>query len=263
MGSICVSFVQNCLKNYKAYIKSKTMKKLIKVTLLVFLIFGISSCMWDGVKGDGNVVINKRKISNDFVRINASRGLDIYITKSKHTSLEVEADENLQELITTEVRDGTLHITATKNIWGSSTKKVHVSADFINEIKVSSGAEVYSENTFSSDKLVINASSGAHANMDLIVGDLRCEGSSGSGMKLTGEAVEFSVSTSSGSNIDAYRLSARNCNANATSGSNIKVMVTETFVAKATSGAGINYKGHPKHAEKSKNSGGSVNSTEG
>jgi len=128
---------------------------------------------------------------------------------------------------------------------------------------VSSGAEVYSENTFSSDKLVINASSGAHANMDLIVEDLRCEGSSGSEMKLTGEAVDFSVSTSSGSNIDAYRLSARNCNANATSGSNIKVMVTESFKARATSGAGISYKGHPKHAEKNSNSGGSINSTGG
>ncbi len=239
------------------------MKKLIKVSLLVFLIFGMSSCMWDGVKGDGNVVINKRKISNDFVRISVSRGLDVYITKSKYTSLEVEADENLHELITTEVRNGTLHITATKNIWGASTKKIHLAADFINEIKVSSGAEVYSENTFSSDKLVINASSGAHANMDLIVDDLRCEGSSGSEMKLTGEAVDFSVSTSSGSNIDAYRLSARNCNANATSGSNIKVMVTESFEGKATSGAGIKYKGHPRHAEKSSNSGGSINSIGG
>ncbi len=86
------------------------MKKLIKVSLLVFLIFGMSSCMLDGIKGDGNVVINKRKISNDFIRINASRGLDVYITKSKYTSLEVEADQNLHELITTEVRDGTLHI---------------------------------------------------------------------------------------------------------------------------------------------------------
>jgi hypothetical protein len=239
------------------------MKKLIKVTLLVLLIIGTSSCMWDGVRGDGNVVINKRKISNDFVRINASRGLDIYITKSKHTSLEVEADENLHELITTEVRDGTLHITATKNIWGASAKKIHLSADFINEIKVSSGAEVYSENTFSSDKLVINASSGAHANMDLNVDDLRCEGSSGSEMKLSGEAVEFTVSTSSGSNIDAYRLSARSCNANATSGSNVRLRVTETFVGKATSGAGIKYKGHPKRVDKSNNSGASINNVEG
>ena len=136
------------------------MKNFIKVTFILFLAVGVSSCFFDGVKGDGNVVTNKRKISNDFVRINASRGLNVYITKSKHTSLEVEADENLHEL-TTEVKDGTLYITATRNIWGGSTKKVHLAADFINEISVSSGAEVYSENRYSSDKLTINATSGS------------------------------------------------------------------------------------------------------
>ena len=147
------------------------MKNFIKVTFILFLTFGVSSCFFDGVKGDGNVVTNKRKISNDFARINASRGLDVYITKSKRTSLEVEADENLHELITTEVKDGTLYITATRNIWGGSTKKIHLAADFINEISVSSGAEVYSENTYSSDKLVINATSGSQANMELKVDD--------------------------------------------------------------------------------------------
>ena len=80
------------------------MKKIIKLSSILFLIFSMTSCMFDGVNGDGNVISKKRKISNDFVRINASRGLDIYITKSKNISLEVEADENLHELIETEVR---------------------------------------------------------------------------------------------------------------------------------------------------------------
>jgi hypothetical protein len=239
------------------------MKNFIKVTFILFLTFGVSSCFFDGVKGDGNVVTNKRKISNDFARINASRGLDVYITKSKRTSLEVEADENLHELITTEVKDGTLYITATRNIWGGSTKKIHLAADFINEISVSSGAEVYSENTYSSDKLVINATSGSQANMELKVDDLRCESTSGADMKLSGEAINFKVSTTSGSNINAYNLRARNCDAHATSGSGIKLNVTEKFVGKATSGGNIRFKGDPKRAEKSNNSGGSVSSVEG
>jgi hypothetical protein len=239
------------------------MKNVIKLTAVLLLVFGMSSCMFDGVKGDGHVVTNKRKISNDFVRINASRGLDVYITKSKNTSLEVEADENLHELIETEVREGTLYITATRNIWSASAKKIHLSADFINEIKVSSGAEVYSENTFSSEKLVIDTSSGAHATMNLKVDELQCESSSGSEIKLSGEADNFMASSSSGSNINAYDLTARSCNANATSGADIKLMVTETFVGKASSGADIKFKGHPKRAEKNNSSGGSIRSIDG
>lgn len=216
--------------------------------------------MIDGVRGDGHVISKKRKISNDFIRINASRGLDVYITKSKNISLEVEADENLHDLITTEVKDGTLYITASKNIYTASAKKIHVSANNINEILVNSGAEVYSENTFNSEKLVINVSSGAHAKMDVRVQDLTCNSSSGAGIELRGEADVFRASSSSGSDIEAYDLTTRECDVNASSGSDIELMVTDKFVGKATSGADIKFKGQPRKAEKVNNSGGSIRS---
>lgn len=239
------------------------MKKIIKLTSILFLIFSLTSCMFDGVNGDGNVVSKKRKISNDFVRINASRGLDVYITKSKNISLEVEADENLHELIETEVRNGTLYITASKNIRMASAKKIHLSADNINEIQVNSGAEVYSENTFSSDRLVLSVSSGAHAKMDLKVGDLTCESSSGAGMVLRGEANTLSASSSSGSDIAAYELRTKECTAKASSGSGIKLNVTHRFEGSASSGADIKFKGNPEKIQKNNNSGGSVKQVNG
>jgi len=218
----------------------------------------MQSCIFNGVQGDGHVVSKKRKISNDFIRIDASRGLDVYITKSKNISLEVEADENLHELIETEVRDGTLYITTSKNIYRASAKKVHVSVNNVNEIRINSGAEVYSENTFSSEELVVSASSGAHARMDLKVHRLKCESSSGAEIVLSGQVKKFNVSTSSGSDIKAYELVARDCDANASSGSDIKLTVTDSFHANASSGADIKYKGNPEIIIKNSNSGGSV-----
>ena len=237
------------------------MKNIIKLCTVFLLVLATSSCM-NGVRGDGHVVSKKRKISNDFIRINASRGLDVYITKSKNISLEVEADENLHDLITTEVKDGTLYVTATKNIYTASAKKIHISANNINEIMVNSGAEVYSENTFSSEKLAIHVSSGAYASMDLRVDNLTCESSSGAGIELEGEANVFWASSSSGSDIDAYKLTAKECNADASSGANIELMVTESFTGKATSGANIKFKGHPRITEKVNNSGGSIRNTD-
>ena len=234
------------------------MKKIINLTLCLFILIGLTSCMFDGVRGDGNVISKKRKISKDFIRIDASRGLDVYITKSKNISLEVEADENLHELIETEVRNGTLYITASKNIHFASSKKIHLSADHINEISVNSGAEVYSENTFVSEKLVISVNSGAHANLELKVGDLSCRSSSGAEVNLSGEAESFNASSSSGSDINAYDLITRDCKADASSGSGIELMVTESFEGKASSGGDIKYKGHPHRAEKNNSSGGTI-----
>ena len=59
------------------------MKNIFKVSILFLLLIGTSSCVMDGVKGDGNVVMKKRKISNVFSKVVVSRGLDVYITKSK------------------------------------------------------------------------------------------------------------------------------------------------------------------------------------
>lgn len=239
------------------------MKKIIKLSSILLLVFSMSSCMYNGVSGDGNVVSKKRKISNDFVRISASRGLDVYITKSRNISLEVEADENLHELIETKVKNGTLYITATKNIYMASAKKIHLSADNINEIQVNSGAEVYSENTFSSEKLVLSVSSGAHANMDLKVDDLTCESSSGAGMKLRGEANTLTVSSSSGADIAAYELKAKECTAKASSGADIKLNVSQRFDGSASSGGDIKFKGNPEKIHKNNNSGGSVRQVNG
>lgn len=234
------------------------MKTLLKLSVALFLVFSTTSCMFDGVKGNGNVITKDRKISNDFVRIKVSRGLEVYITKDSDVSLTVEADENLHDLIKTEVNNGTLIISSEKNIWDASSKKIHLSVENLNEILVNSGAEVYSENTLSSNRMKISSSSGAQIQLRLHVNDLISSSSSGSNINLSGSVVNFDVSTSSGSVVSAYELEAENCIARSSSGSDIKVFVTESFDGKATSGSGIKFKGNPRKVNKRDNSGGSV-----
>jgi len=234
------------------------MKTLLKISAVLFLFISTTSCMFDGVRGNGNVITKNRKISNDFVRIKVSRGLDVYITKDSNVSLAVEADENLHDLIRTEVKNGTLIITSEKNIWEASSKKIHLSVENLNEILVSSGAEVYSENTLNSDNLRISTSSGAIVKLRLHVNDLVCDLSSGSNINLTGKAISIDIHSSSGSVISAYDLEVEKCIARSSSGSDIRVYVTESFDGKATSGSGIRFKGSPRIVQKNSNSGGSI-----
>lgn len=237
------------------------MKNLTRITALLLLLVFTSSCFLDGVKGNGNVISKNRKISNDFSSIKVSKGLHVFVTKSADMALTVEADENLHELITTEVKNGTLVITSTKNIRWASAKNIHLSVENINEILVSSGAEVSSENTLVTKKLSIDASSGSQVKLHVQVTGLNCETSSGAMIHLDGDAIDFKVSSSSGSNINAFALEAENCEAKASSGSNIKVNVSDNFEGKASSGAHINYTGNPKKVKKNKSSGGSVSSS--
>jgi len=234
------------------------MKTLNKIFAIFLLFITTSSCFFDGIKGDRNVVTERRNISSNFEALDVNQGIEVHLTIGDDVELTVEADENLQEIIIAEVKDGTLHIYAKKNIWSSKSRKVYVTALGVNEISTSSGAEVISENTISSDDLKLRATSGSDVRLQLMVDNLNCSTTSGADAILKGRALNFTASSTSGGNINAKGLMTKSCNAKATSGADIYVNVSGSLDATATSGGDIKYIGNPKVAQKIVTSSGSI-----
>ena len=234
------------------------MKTLIKLSAVLFLLVTTTSCFLDGVKGNRNVVTQQRKISSEFDAIDVSQGIDVYLTMDDNVSLSLEADENLHELILTEVNDGVLHIYTKKNIWSAKSRKVFVTAKSINEIVATSGAEVRSENTIQADDFKIRVTSGADVRLVLNVTDLICSTTSGSEARLKGKAENFIAKSTSGSAIKAQDLETETCTAKVTSGADVYVNVTNSLNAKATSGGDIKYVGNPKNVQENSSSSGSI-----
>ena len=105
------------------------MSTLVRIVVTSILSIVMLSCNFSmnlgpGVDGNRHVVSQERSISNDFESIKVSQGLDLYITQSNGVSLSLEADENLHELIMTEVENGTLSIYTTQNIRRAASKKI-------------------------------------------------------------------------------------------------------------------------------------------
>jgi len=233
------------------------MKTILKITTVLLLILS-TSCMINGIRGNGNVITQNRIISPDFTAIEVSQGIVVSLTMSKETTMSLEADENLHDLIITEVEDGILHIYSEDNIWRSTALKIYLTTAIVDRIKTSSGAEVISENTITADDFEVKSSSGSGVKLMLNVSELSCDTSSGSHAKLKGSANHFIANSSSGSSINAKELSSKTCNADASSGSNISVNVSDNLEANASSGASIKYTGSPKNVNKDSSSGGSV-----
>jgi len=234
------------------------MKTLIKISAVILLLVTTTSCFMDGTKGDRNVVTDQRNISSDFSAIDANQGIEVYLTIGNNVSLTVEADENLHDIIVTEVKDGTLHIYSEKNIWSAKARKVYITARSINEISVSSGAEVISENTINSEDFKIRATSGSDARLQLNVDNLSCSTTSGADVILKGTASSFTAKSTSGSDLKAQDLITETCNVKVTSGADIYVNVTKSLQANATSGGDIKYIGNPKDVQKNVSSSGGI-----
>lgn len=229
------------------------MTTVIKVLIASILGMLVTSCNFDfniGTKGNGNVKTMERTVNGTYNQIEVSRGLDVYLTQGDTQSISVQADENLHDIIKTEIEGNVLKIYADENISFSEAQIVRVSFQNLSRISASSGSDVYSTNTITSESLKLSTSSGSDMTLNLETNSLDCEASSGSDLNLTGTATTLKAQASSGSDIDAGKLQAETSHVRASSGADITVNTSKELVAKATGGGGISYIGNPEKIEK-------------
>ena len=236
----------------------KTLSKLIAMFLVMFV---TTSCFVDGltgIRGNRNVVSEDRSISSNFDAIKVQQGIQLYLKQGTNTDISVEADENIIDLLITEVRDNQLKIYFEKNVYRAKARNVYLTVDDISRIRASSGSRVKAENTMQLSSLDLDASSGAVIKMYVNADEVTAESSSGADIDVFGKTEKFSARASSGSSIDADELESGDTRARASSGAHINVNVSGFLTAKASSGGDIDYEGNPTGIDKSTSSGGSV-----
>lgn len=236
------------------------MKQLAKYLPLSLLVLTLSACNLNidigGVHGDGNVQAESRATPKTFTEIKAANGLDVFITQDDSYSVRVEADENLLELIRTEVEGSTLHIYTEKNIRVSTSKKVYVSLPVIEKIMASSGADIVTENgSLSVKDIGVKASSGSSIKLDVDANEIHSDCSSGADILLRGTAKTLYAEASSGSDIEAKELETESCEVRVSSGADVAVNTKKSLTAKASSGGSVKYKGNPEVVSQEKSSG--------
>ncbi|MGS2739956.1 head GIN domain-containing protein [Sinomicrobium sp. M5D2P17] len=238
------------------------MTTIVKFLIAAALSFLLSSCQFGivGVSGNGNVQTEKRtsSVSGGFTSIQASNGLDVYIRQNQAHSITVEADENLLDIIRTEVKDDKLHIYTDKNIGTSKSKKVYVSVPEVEAIASSSGADIFVEDLLKANKLELKSSSGSAIRLETEADHISCDTSSGADIRIKGRANSMHASASSGSSIKAGNLEVAKCDAKASSGGDVYLYVTKDLVASASSGGDIRYSGNPHSVSAGKSVSGSV-----
>ncbi len=230
--------------------------KLIVASLLGLL---FASCNIDfGVAGNGNVQTEQRTVNGSYNEIDISRGLDVYLTQDETESITVQADENLHDIIKTEIDGNVLKIYTEENISFSEAQKVMVSFRSVSKISASSGSDVYSTNTFNAESIRLVTESGSDMKLNINAQTIDCSSSSGSDLKLSGTAIHLMAEASSGSDINASDLNVERSRVKASSGADITVNTSKELHASASSGGDIKYRGNPEKVEKTDGVSGSV-----
>jgi hypothetical protein len=203
-------------------------------------------------------VVEETRDLGEFSKISVSRGMNVYITQGTSTKVTVKADENLLKVIDTYVDDETLKVSCTKMIRNATSNKVYVTVTDLENIKSTSGSNIFSEDSLRTGNLEIKSTAGSNVRLSIEAGDLNVSASAGSNIFLKGMAKSVVMKANSGSNIKAGDLQTGNCEVKVSSGANIWIKVQNGLNARASSGGNIWYSGEPSPLEIEKSSGGNV-----
>jgi len=230
---------------------------IIFILSLPLLFFTGCIFMGPAIRGEGEVTEEIRKIDG-FEKIEVSRGLEVYLAPDSQEYVLVEADENLHDVILTELENGTLKIYTDKFIRSAQSRKIHVHFVHLSGIKSTSGAMVQSEGPVRTKKLEISASSGSRQTLEINAGQFEGRCSSGAQISLEGKAGKATLRASSGAHFKGNDFIASDCYAKSSSGAHIWTGVKDKLVAEASSGGHIYYSGNPATTSFDSSSGGSI-----
>lgn len=232
----------------------------LQYTILALLLIGSYACYFgpnETIYGSGDVVTEERNI-DDFTGLKVSSGIDVVIRQGKKVSLEVEADDNLHEVIVTEVEGDVLKVYTRKNIRKARSKKVNLVYKELNSIRISSAGDVIGENVLKTDNLDIDLSSAGDLSLEVEAENINCDISSSGDARLSGSTRVLDASLSSAGDLHAYELKAEKVDVRCSSAGDARVYASKEFNLRSSSAGSIYYKGDGRLASSHTSSAGSI-----
>lgn len=194
-----------------------------------------------------------------FYEIKVAEGIELVARKGSENKIELEVSYVDLEDVLTEVRGGSLHVHMKRgNYRRKRVRAILTYTEELEEIKVSTAAEVTFEDKLTSKSLEISASTSGYVDIrSATVDRLKLSVSTSGKIDIEGSANEVTAKASTGGTVYAYGMNAKEVTARANTGADVRVSAEEFLTANAGTGGSVKYKGKPK-MDVSTNTGGSV-----
>jgi hypothetical protein len=221
--------------------------KLLFATIFCLILCSCSNAQFrNSIQGEGPVVTRERDVSY-FSGITVSSGIDVLLKQGNKETITVEAEENLQQYIKTEVRDNNLrvYIEPNINIRFNGTKKVYVTMKDINSIRTSSAGDVTGLTPINTNSLKLSTSSAGDIKLEANASVVDIDISSAGNITLSGKADVLNAALSSAGDLEAYEMKVKEADVTVSSAGGARINVSESLTARSSSAGDIYYTGDP------------------
>lgn len=219
------------------------------ILLLILAVISLNTAIGQSkekVKGTGPSITRTVEVAS-FTQLESQISADVEITQGATQKVVMEGQENILNMIQTEVKDGKWKIKFPKNTWGDYDHvKIKITVPALTSIGLSGSGNVTTTNTFKADDFSVGLSGSGNMKIMVEANNIDCGLSGSGGIVLKGKTKELSLGTSGSGNIKAME-----CNADVVkvgiSGSGDCEVYANTLLDAGIAGSGsIRYKGTPK-----------------
>ena len=198
------------------------MKKL--VLLIVLVVLGAGCHLHQGVAGSGKRQKEKRSVGS-FTSISTEGAFEVEVVCQKPQSLEIEGDDNVLPLVTTEVSNNVLHIRNLRDYSVAEPITLKISVPDLEGI-YSAGAGTLEVSGLKNEKFEIDANGAPK-------------------IKAAGETKTLKIGANGAGKIDAHKLHAARVEVDAKGVAKVEVYATEQLDVTVSGPSKVIYQGNP------------------
>ena len=225
------------------------MKKAILILFCISFSMQANAQWWgsEKIKGNGEIVTKKRSVGS-YDEVGLTGSMDVELIAGKEGSLEIIAESNLQEYITTEVKGGKLHISTKKDVNLQPTKDIKIVVPFesLDGVSLTGSGDIYNKDVIKSRDfgLSVTGSGDIVLNLDVETANGSVTGSGD--VNLKGSAGKLICKVTGSGDFEAGDLRSREVEAMVSGSGDILVNASERLKATISGSGDIRYKGNPQ-----------------
>lgn len=236
----------------------------MKKVILSFLLFTgfLVSILGQNVINDANAATRN---VNGFHGIDVATGITLILTESTSEAVAVSASTTeFRDKIVTEVVNGVLKIYYEKKTDAINRKneskglKAYVSYKSLDQLSVTTGAQVKISGVLKASTLDLKANTGGDVNGEVNITTLKVDQNTGSKITLTGKVEKLEVEGDTGSKFLGEGLTTSSCDVKVSTGAGVYISVQKEMNVKANTGGYVKYKGEAGIRDIKTNTGGHV-----
>jgi hypothetical protein len=200
------------------------MKKLLSLIVLTLLVTAGCHHGFNELKGSGKRETQKREIA-PFTSISTEGAFNIEVVCQKDVSLEVEGDDNILPLVSTDVRNNVLHIENTKSYSVNEPVRFRISVPNLEAISADGAGKIQITGV-NNEKLQISSDGAAIINV-------------------AGTTKMIGVDTNGASKIDTHNLRSAHAIVDSKGASKIDLGVCDKLDVNVSGVSHVTYRGDP------------------